>query len=92
MYRVIEEMRTKDNTYIDRVKRYDRIDGKHSAKAELWNFLYECTNDTNLAFAHAVIMDDNGAVYKTDEYLAGKEEPIEEPTAEEPVEEPTEGE
>ena len=79
MYRVIEEMRTKDNIYIDRVKRYDRIDGRHSAKAELWNFLYECTNDDNLAYAHAAIMDDNGAVYKMDEYVAAVEEPVEEP-------------
>lgn len=86
MYRVIEEMRTKDNIYIDRVNRYDRMDGVNGAKARVWFFLYNCTADSNLAYAHAVIMDDNGAVYKTDEYVAGEEEPVEE----EPVVEPTE--
>lgn len=73
-YRTIEEMRTKDNVFIDRVKRYDKLNGKHSAQAELWNFLYECTNDDNLAYAHCSIMDDNGAVYKTDEYIADEDE------------------
>ena len=70
MYRVIEEMRTKDGMYIDRVNRYDSLDGVNGAKARVWFFLYNCTADSNLAYAHAVIMDDNGAVYKTDEYRA----------------------
>lgn len=73
-YRTIEEMRTKDNIFIDRVKRYDKLNGKNSAQAELWNFLYECTNDDNLAYAHCVIMDDAGATHKTDEYIADEDE------------------
>ena len=73
-YRTIEEMRTKDGIFIDRVKRYDKLNGKRSAQAELWNFLYECTNDDNLAYAHCSIMDDMGAVHKTDEYIADEDE------------------
>ena len=84
MFRVIEFLKTKDGTNIDRVRRYDRLDGKHSAKAELWNCLYECTNDDNLEYAQCTIMDDNGAVHKTDEYKAVVVEPevVVEPTEE----------
>lgn len=88
-YRTIEEMRTKDGVFIDRVKRYEKLNGKHSAQAELWNFLYECTNDDNLAYAHCVIMDDAGATYKTDEYIADEPEVETEPEPE-PEPEPTE--
>lgn len=86
-YRAIEEMYTKDGIYVDRVKRYDKLNGKRSAQAELWNFLYECTNDDNLAYAHCSIMDDKGAVHKTDEYIADELEPATEPVAEEQPEE-----
>ena len=90
-YRTIEEMRTKDNIFIDRVKRYEKLNGKNSAQAELWNFLYECTNDNNLAYAHCSIMDDMGAVHKTDEYIADEPEPEEPVEPENPEEEtPTE--
>ena len=75
MYRVIELMKTVDGTYIDRVRRYESIDGSRGAKTELWNFLYECTLDANLAYAHAMIVDDNGAVYKTDDYTKPVVEP-----------------
>ena len=88
-YRTIEEMRTKDNIFIDRVKRYEKLNGKNSAQAELWNFLYECTNDNNLAYAHCSIMDDMGAVYKTDEYIADEPEVETEPEPE-PEPEPKE--
>lgn len=69
-YRTIEEMRTKDGTFVDRVNRFDEMEGVNGAKARLWFFLYQCTADTNLAYAHCSIMDDAGAVYKTDEYTA----------------------
>lgn len=74
MYRTIEFMRLKDGTIIDRVRRYDSLNGAHSARAELWQFLYECTNDSKLAYAHCTIMDDNGAVYQTDSYTADNNE------------------
>ena len=89
-YRTIEEMRTKDNIFIDRVKRYDKLNGKNSAQAELWNFLYECTNDDNLAYAHCSIMDDMGAVHKTDEYIADEPEVETEPETPVEPEEPEE--
>lgn len=69
-YRTVEEMRTKDGIFVDRVNRFTEMDGVEGAKARLWFFLYQCTADTNLAYAHCSIMDDNGAVYKTDEYIA----------------------
>lgn len=73
MYRVIETMTLKDGTHIDRVNRYDSMDGVNGAKARVWFFLYNSTADSNLAYAHAMIVDDNGAVYKTDEYRAAEE-------------------
>ena len=74
MYRTIEEMRTKDGTYIDRVNRYETMEGINGAKARAWFFLYNCTADSNLAWAVCTIMDDAGAVYSADRYDAAEVE------------------
>ena len=73
-YRTIEEMYTKDGIYVDRVNRFDDMEGVDGASARLWFFLYNCTADKNLAWARCVIMDDAGAQYKTDEYKAKETE------------------
>ena len=77
MYRVIEYMRLKDGTNIDRVRRYEYLEGKNAAKAELHQFLYESAQDDNLAYALATIMDDEGAIHKVDDYKAREVEQIE---------------
>ena len=65
------------------------MDGVDGAEARVHFFLYNCSADSNLAWAKCVIMDDEGAVHKTDWYKAKvTEEPVEEvePEPETPVE------
>ena len=69
-YRTIEEMYTKDGIYVDRVNRFTDMDGVDGAEARVHFFLYNCSADSNLAWAKCVIMDDDGAVHKTDGYKA----------------------
>lgn len=69
-YRTIEQMKTKDNIYIDRVNRFDKLNGVDGAKARLWFFLYNCTADDNLAWATCSIKDDMDATLATDRYDA----------------------
>ena len=69
-YRTIEQMKTKDNIYIDRVNRFAELNGINGAKARLWFFLYNCTADDNLAWATCEIKDDMGASLSTDRYEA----------------------
>lgn len=69
-YRTIEQMRTKDNIYIDRVNRFTELNGVEGAKARMWFFLYNCTADENLAMATCEIKDDMGATLATDRYEA----------------------
>ena len=82
-YRTIEQMKTKDNIFIDRVNRFEGLNGVNGAKARLWFFLYNCTADDNLAWATCEIKDDMGATLITDRYDAD----IVEPAPEEPAEE-----
>ena len=81
-YRTIEQMKTKNNIYIDRVNRFEGLNGINGAKARLWFFLYNCTADDNLAWATCSIEDDNGATYQNDRYDADVVEPAEEPAEE----------
>lgn len=67
-YRTVEEMKTKDGIYVDRVNRYDDMNGINGAKARMWFFLYNCTADSNLDWAVCTIQDDEGAVYANERY------------------------
>lgn len=69
-YRTIEQMKTKDNIFVDRVNRFAGLNGVDGAKARMWFFLYNCTADDNLAWATCEIKDDMGATLVTDRYEA----------------------
>lgn len=81
MYKTVESMRTKDGIYVDRVTRPEGDDSIAWAKQRKWYFLYNCSLDSNLAWATCEIKDDEGATYDFEKYEA----PIvvEAPTAEE---------
>ena len=77
-------MRTKDGTYVDRVTRPEGDDSMGWAKQRKWFFLYNCSLDSNLAWATCEIKDDEGATYNFEKYEAPVEEV--EPEPETPVE------
>ena len=71
-YKTVESMRTKDGTYVDRVTRPE-TDADNTigwAKQRKWFFLYNCSLDSNLAWATCEIKDDEGASYNFEKYEA----------------------
>lgn len=67
-YRTIEQMKTKDNVFIDRVNRFTELNGINGAKARKYFFMYNCTADENLAWATCEIKDDMGATLEMERY------------------------
>ena len=74
MYKTVESMKTKDGVYIDRVTRpetdEEKARGIEWAKQRKWFFLYNCSLDSNLAWASCEIKDDLGASYNFENYEA----------------------
>lgn len=72
-FKTVESMRTKDGIFIDRVTRPEQ-DAEAAtigwAKQRKWFFLYNCSLDSNLAWATCEIKDDNGATYDIEKYEA----------------------
>lgn len=95
-FKTVESMRTKDGTYVDRVTRPETDKDSATmewAKQRKWFFLYNCSLDSNLAWATCEIKDDEGASYNFEKYEAYVEEVEPEPTPVEPEpEEPVEPE
>ena len=69
-FKTVESMRTKDGTYVDRVTRPEGDDSMGWAKQRKWYFLYNCSLDSNLAWATCEIKDDEGASYNFEKYEA----------------------
>lgn len=72
-YKTVESMRTKDGVFIDRISRPEQNPEAGDmawAKQRKWYFLYNCSLDSNLAWATCEIKDDLGATYNFEKYEA----------------------
>ena len=72
-FKTVESMRTKDGIFVDRVTRPETDKDSATmewAKQRKWYFLYNCSLDSNLAWATCEIKDDEGASYNFEKYEA----------------------
>ena len=72
-FKTVESMRTKDGIFVDRVVRPEQNPESATmgwAKQRKWFFLYNCSLDSNLAWATCEIKDDEGASYNLEKYEA----------------------
>ena len=86
-FRTVEMMKTKDG-FVDRVNRFEQMNGPDGAKARMYFLLWNCTADPNLEYAVCTIENDMGAVLKNERYDNDVATPMPEPV--EPEEEPEE--